>query len=981
MPVNNRWRLESRGAIDRTCEIDFVFNRKRLRGYGGDTLASALLANGIIVTGRSFKYHRPRGIFTCGSEEPGSFVELLSPKGSANQPVTKVALESGLRARSVNCWPSARLDFGMLTQLLSPIIPSGFYYKTFMAPSWRFYEPMIRKMAGLANAPKVSQNSDCFRTQNAHCDVLIIGGGPAGLQAARIAAGTEARVILLEQEPELGGSRNFQCQPAGDQTAKEWVQSTRQMLSAKNNVKVLTSTMAWGYRDHNLVLAHQQDFSAQARHETLWRIRAGNVLLATGATERMLVFENNDRPGVMLSSAVLRYLNQYAVVPGNRIAVFTNNNGVNGLIKELADVGRSVVAVIDTRTGGTASDLVLDGVENYFPDHVVKDVKGSYGVRSITVAPASGGRDVELECDLLAVSGGWNPSVQLWVQSGGTLQYDENSAAFVPNTSDQNVSSIGSAAGCFNHSKVLRDSRNKAVQVLKESGYDTHNGGFADDHRDEDAYRIEPKWEVECAGRGKAFVDLVNDVTTADMRLAIREGYDDIELLKRYTTLGMGLDQGKTGNVNASGILARQTGKSLDEIGLINYRAPVSPVTFGPLGMPSGPIVRPYKTTPITRWNIDNGAVMYEAGANWRRPGYYLQPGETMQMAINREAEATRNGVAIYDGSPLGTFEVRGQDAAIFLERIYTIDVNTIDAGQGRYGLMLTEDGLILDDGICFRLDKSKFLLSTSTGNVEAVYRHLTKHRNLDYPDYDVKITDLTLQWMNATICGPEARKLLEELGTDIDVKASKFPFMGIREGTVAGKKARVARVSFTGELSFEINVRKRDMLELWLSILNAGKAYGITPIGSETNHVLRVEKGFLSMGHEVDGTVDPFDLGMAWVMSTRKDDFVGKRAVTLKRASTVSRQELVGLNVLESDSLLEEGAPIVSDDSTPKVEGHVTAAVWSVAKQQNIALALLAEGRNRMGTIVTIKTPAQVVNAEVCEPCFYDPKGHRLKG
>ena len=974
-------RLSTGGRIDRQQPIEFKFNRKSYSGFQGDTLASALIANGITVTARSFKFHRPRGIVSCGIEEPGTYVELSGELASANQPPTQIPLTSGLSACSINCWPSARHDLFSALQLIAPLIPAGFYYKTFMRPSWSTYEWIVRKLAGRAHAPTVSGASPTCQSLDWHCDVLVIGGGPAGIAAAQAASQTGSRVVVADMNNEFGGSLLGMNAEINRQPAMCWVETSINELMLRDNVILLPNTLVWAYREHNLLTAYQTIRKPGKQIDIHWRIRAKQVVLATGANERMLVFPNNDRPGVMLASAVERYIKQYSVRPGRKAVLYTNNDFTYSTTKALIDANVDIVAIIDTRSNPPYDVLALAKGMPILTGHEIVDVGGRKKVHNITVSKRSGGRRQKFECDLLAISGGWNPSVQLWSQARGALRYSQEYAAFIPNNQSQPVMAAGAANCEFTLADALQSGVEAGMASLEALRITTSSFFDPPFECNKEYSSIEPYWYGDNnRAPERSFVDLLNDVTLRDIHLAVSEGYTDIELVKRYTTSGMAMDQGRTGNLNTIGAVAINQGKSLEQVGYTTFRSPVFPVPFGPSGQPHGPIVRHYRTTPVTQWNIEHGAVMYEAGAQWQRPGYYPKPGESMQEAINREAVAVRRYLGVYDASTLGTFEIKGKDSTKFLDLLYTCNIANIAMNMGRYGIMLTEDGLILDDGVCFRLSEHRFLVSTSTGNASVVYRHMTRLLEVDYPELQVKITDVTCQWMNATICGPEARNVLKALGTDIDISPKAFPFMFIRKGHVNRFPAYIARVSFTGELSFEINVRPRDLLPLWKEILQIGKAYKIAPVGSETSHVLRVEKGFISLGHEVDGTIDPYDLGMAWIISSDKVDFIGKRSIDIHHKSSIPRRQLVGLLTIDPQCMLAEGAPILGKSSDTPTQGFVSASVWSVVNNRFVALGLLEKGAKRHGENIRVRIMDEIVPVKVTEPCFHDPAGKLLR-
>ncbi|MFZ1726066.1 MAG: sarcosine oxidase subunit alpha family protein [Albidovulum sp.] len=972
-------RLASGGRIDRTRQLSFTFNGKRYCGFHGDTLASALLANGVTLTARSFKYHRPRGIVGLGVEEPSSFVELMGNDASGNNAVTTVPLRSGLVARSVNCWPSAEFDLGAVNQLIGRLIPAGFYYKTFKWPDWHLFEPSIRRAAGLANAPAEPPKTGHFESRNAHADVLVAGSGPAGLAAALVAGRSGARVILADEGTEAGGSllnRNLQINGT---PALEWVADTVAELADMPNVTHLQNSTVWAYREHNLLCVNERNPDHPTVLERNWRVRAKRVVIATGAIERTLVFSNNDRPGVMLASAIQAYVNRFAVLAGKSAVLFTNNDSVYAVAADIVAAGGEVRAIVDSRDNVPQTALTTaQGIE-VITGSVVANATGHRRVKSVSIAVRGGGSNRIIACDLLGVSGGWNPAVHLFSQSRGTLRFENDIAAFVPDTAVQACACAGASGGEMKLETALCDGAAKGAEATKAAGFVPKPLGIIE--AKDLPYSIEPLWRVESPAKGKAFLDIQNDVTVDDVHLALREGYSNVEHVKRYTTGGMGIDQGKTGNINIIGTIAMQNGADMCDIGTTTFRAPYTPVSFGAInGLREGSVVLPYRHTPITKWNLDRGAFMYEAGARWRRPGYFPAPGESFQDTVNRECLAVRNGVGVYDGSPLGKFELKGRDVGRFLDLLYTNIMSTLIPGNGRYGLMLSDDGLILDDGVALRLDEHRWLISTSTGHADAVNQHMEKVLQFDHPDWQVMITPVTSQWNNATICGPRARDVMNRLGTDINLSPDAFPFMSFRDGTVADLPARVVRVSFTGELSFEVNVAPRHVRQLWDKVMKAGEAFGILPVGSEASHVLRVEKGFLSLGHEVDGTVDPYDLGMGWIMSKKKSDFIGKRSVDLRRAGGMVRRKLVGLLPDDPNCPIPEGAPLTPEGQKRATEGFVTACVWSVVNHRWVALALLENGCARQGEKAHVRLKNSVIPATITAPVFHDPDGKLLR-
>jgi len=970
------------GRIDRNRMVRFRFNGRSYIGYAGDTLASALLAHGERLTARSFKYHRPRGITGAGLEEPSSYVELLGDHAGGSQPITTVLLREGLEARSVNCWPSARFDLLAVNQLIGRLLPASFYYKTFMWPNWRVYEPLIRRAAGLSHAPDADRVKGIYETRHWHCDVLVVGAGPAGLMAALSAARAGANVLLADDGIEPGGALLGRRAQIDGRPAMDWVADTVRALDDMPRVTRLSQASAWAYREANLLVVTERAPSTPGIFQRSWRVRAGQVIVAAGAIERPLVFHNNDRPGVMLASAVQTYINRYAVLPGRRAVVFTNNSSAYEAVADMLAAGMSVAAIVDARAVVPPEAAALvPGVE-ILAGHLVVASVGRSQIKGVQVRARQGTTARSIACDLLAMSGGWNPVVHLFSQSRGSLRFDNSLTAFVADKAQQQARCAGSVDGLYDLTACLADGAAKGLQAARQQGFTDPAATPVPATACTPAHATEALWHVEPhKPSDKAFVDLQHDVTVADIHLSLSEGYGAVEHVKRYTTAGMGIDQGKTGNINVVGAIANAQGVRLDAIGTTTFRSPFAPVEFGALaGSRGGSIFLPYRHTPITAWNISSGAVMIEAGARWRRPSYYPRTGEAPQDAINRESLAVRQKLGVYDGSPLGKFEIKGPDAARLLDMLYTNRFSNLETGMGRYGFMLSDDGMVLDDGVSFKLGPGHYLMSTSTGNADEVYRHMEHFLQIERPDWKVRITPVTTAWANVTVCGPQARTFMLSLGTDIDLTPAAFPFMGLRHGTVADLRARVARVSFTGELSYEINVRSRDAMQLWSRIMDKGARLEVTPVGSEASHVLRLEKGFLSLGHEVDSTADPIDLGMPWILSTEKTDYLGKRAVEIRRSSKRVRRELVGLLTEDAQRVVSDGAPITPQGARQASEGFVSASIWSPANQRSIALGLLANGRQRMGETVFIRMQDQVVRASVTAPCFYDPTGTRLR-
>jgi sarcosine oxidase subunit alpha len=956
------FRLPEGGRIDRERPLSFRFDDRRFTGFGGDTLASALLANGVHLVGRSFE------------------------------------LYEGLEAFSQNRWPSLRYDVGEINNLVSRIIPSGFYYKTFMWPkrAWMTYEHFIRRAAGLGKAPD-GPDPDYYDKMHAHCDVLVVGAGPAGLAAALAAARTGARVILADEQPEPGGALLGRNERIGEKPAMEWVVATRGELESFDDVRILTRSTVAGYYDHNyLTIAervgdHLPPGTLENRpRQRLWKVRAAQVVLATGAHERPLVFRDNDRPGIMLASAAQAYVNRYAVRPGDQAVVAANNDSAYAVAVDLADAGIQVTMVDVRREPPDARRALLRkrGVE-VLPGHALVSAAGRERVKSVEVAALNtagdgfDGTPRTIPCDLVCMSGGWNPAVHLFSQSKGRLAFDEQKACFVPGESFQAERSAGSASGAFELAYVLSEGREAGKVAAAEAGFRKRGSNVSPRVELDEESPIAPLWALPPRGasQSKHFVDFQNDVTVADIGLAAREGYRSVEHLKRYTTTGMGTDQGKTANVNALAILARQLGVELSAVGTTTFRPPYTPVTFGALaGRDIGELADPVRMTPIHGWHVERGA-MFEAVGQWMRPWYYPQAGESMHDAVNRECLATRNAIGILDATTLGKIDIQGPDAAELLDRIYTNNWKSLEVGRCRYGLMCGEDGMLFDDGVTTRLGEQHYFMTTTSGNAARVLGWLEEWLQTEWPELRVYCNSVTEQWCTVGIAGPLARDLLGELTADIDLDPNAFPFMSFRSGTVAGIPARVMRVSFTGELSYEISVAANYGLWLWTTLMNAGRKYGITPFGTETMHVLRAEKGFIIAGQDSDGTVMPADLGLAWAVSQSKD-FLGKRSMSRPDSVRDDRKQLVGLLTENPADVLPEGGQIV-DTVTPsppmKMIGHVTSSYYSANLGHSIALALIKGGRQRDGDRVFIPLEDRTISATITEPRFFDKAGERL--
>lgn len=996
-------RLGEGGRIDRSRPLGFTFNGRRYEGYAGDTLASALLANGITLVGRSFKYHRPRGVLSAGPEEPNALVQLGTGAYTEPNPrATQVELFEGLTAASVNCWPSVDFDLWAINSQVGRILPAGFYYKTFLWPKglWRTYEYVIRRAAGLGKASSV-KDPDRYEKRYDHCDVLVVGGGPTGLAAALAAGRTGARVVLADEQHEFGGDLLGDRAEIGNKPALAWVEATVRELEAMEEVRLLRRSTVFGYYDHNnlgigeRVTDHLGPGAGDGLpRQCLWKVRAKQVVLAAGAIERPLVFADNDRPGIVLAAAARMYLNRYGVMAGSRAVVFTTNDSAYQAALDLAERGVTVAAVVDVRVspeGPLATRVRERGIE-VLGGHGIVATEGWKRVRAVSVMRLNEagngvkGAERRIACDLVCVSGGWNPTVHLFSQSGGKLEFDPTLACFVPGTSRQAERSAGAAKGAFRLADCLAQGLAAGAEAAFEAGFGNGKPPRAPKVAVPNEEPLRPLFEVPSPRRGaaaKSFVDFQNDVTAADIALAAREGYRSIEHVKRYTTLGMGTDQGKTGNVNALAVLARVVDADIPEIGTTTFRPPYTPVGYGTLaGRDVGAFFDPVRQTPIHQWHEKAGAVFEDVG-QWKRPFCYPREGESKEDAVRREVLATRTSIGIIDATTLGKIDIQGRDGVAFLNRVYTSAWDNLEIGRCRYGLMLGEDGMLFDDGVTSRLGEHHYHMTTTTGGAARVLAWLETWLQTEWPELEVYLTSVTTQWTTVAVAGPNSRRLLFELTSDIDLAPEAFSFMSWRQGTVGGLPARVFRVSFSGELAFEINVRASYGLALWQALMTAGEKYDITPYGTQAMHVLRAEKGYIIAGQDTDGTVTPIDLGMAWLISKKKKDFLGKRSLSRSDTARDDRKQLVGLLTEDPNQVLPEGAQIVEElKSSPPMPmgGHVTSSYFSPNLGRSIALALLKNGRRRHGETVTVWSAETTWRAEVSEPRFFDVEGERLR-
>ena len=993
-------RLASGGCIDRSRSLRFTFNGKSYEGYQGDTLASALLANDVRLLARSIKYHRPRGLVAAGAEEPNAIVQVgEGARTLPNLVATQVELYEGLTARSVNVFPSVDFDLRAVHGCFARLMPPGFYYKTFMWPAgfWRLYEGAIRKAAGLGTAPP-APDPDTYDHMNAHCDVLVAGGGPAGLAAALEAGRAGARVILVDEGTEVGGSL-LGCRAEIDGVAAEqWVAAAAGELAAMDDVRVLARTTAVGYYEHNFLHAlercrdHLPPGEGKGSRQRLWRIRARQVVLATGAIERPLVFSNNDRPGIMLASAVSEYINRYAVRPGTRAVVFTNNDSAYRTAMDMEAAGIRVEAIVDARPAGTQSARARQRGVEVVENHVVVNARGGRRLRAVQLMPLEqdgrsvGGPRRAVACDLLAVSGGWSPTVQLHAQARGRPRYDADKACFGPGEPVQAERSVGACSGVFDLGACLAAGLKGGAEAAQEAGL---GGGEPSQSapvvETEEEEPIRPLWAIPAtkpmSRAPKQFVDLQMDITAADIEIAAREGYESIEHVKRYTTLGMGPDQGKLGNVNGIGILARHQDTDPGSIGTTTFRPLYTPVSYGAMaGGEQGILFDPVRKTPVHQWHVERGAVFEDVG-QWKRPWYFPLAGESMKEAVERECLAVRRGAGVLDASTLGKIEIQGEDAHVFLHRIYTNPFLKVPLGRCRYGLMLDENGMVMDDGVTARLGDSYYLMHTTTGGAAAVMAWLELWLQTEWPELEVFLTSVTDHWATISLCGPHSRRILGELCDGVDLSAAAFPFMAARAGQVAGVPARIFRISFTGELTYEINVNANFGRHVWEAVMAAGEPCGITPFGTEAMHVLRAEKGYIIVGQDTDGSVTPVDLGLGHMVAGNKD-FLGKRSLYRSHMVRSDRKQLVGLLSADPGEVLPEGGQIVEDPSAPlprAMSGHVTSSYHSPVLGRSIALALVAGGHSRLGqTVQVYNCDGRIAAARIADRVFYDPEGER---
>lgn len=992
------------GRIDRAKPISFSFDGTVYRGYEGDTLASALLANGVHLMGRSFKYHRPRGVLAAGAEEPNALVTVTRGGGRStpNLRATQVELYEGLQAESQNRFPSLGFDIGEINDLAGPLLGAGFYYKTFMQPkgAWaKIYEPLIRRAAGLGEAPR-HPDPDHYANRFAHCDVLVAGGGAAGLSAALAAAQSGARVILADEQNEFGGALLAETTATiDDQPAQDWVRTTIAALEAMPHVTLLPRTTVFGYFQQNFlglverVTDHQAAPSPAVARERLWQVRAKEVVLATGAIERPLVFVGNDRPGVLLASAARIFCNRYGVLVGRRVILFTADDSAYAAALDLYRAGATIMAIADLRPDPTGPGVEAARAAKLpvMPGTVIIAAHGRMRVDGVTLGAIGEDGAVraagDLPCDALLMGGGFTPTVHLFSQSRGKLTYDEARQMFIPGTSVQRERSAGGAQGTFALTAILAEGHAAGRDAAEKAGFKTEAhaapqakgdmpvaGGFV-------GAVPQPKGGV----KGKAFVDFQNDVKATDIIAATQEGFRSIEHVKRYTTTGMATDQGKTSNMNTLAIAADALAKPLPQVGLTTFRMPYTPVTFGSIaGHARGDLFDPVRQTPIHGWAEEQGAAFENVGL-WKRAWYFAKPGETMHEAVVRECMTVRRAAGLFDASTLGKIEVVGPDAAEFLNRLYTNPFSKLEVGRCRYGLMLNEAGFVMDDGVIGRLAVDRFHVTTTTGGAPRVLAHMEDYLQTEFTDLKVWLTSTTEQWAVIAVQGPRARAIIAPLVEGIDLSPDAMPHMSVRTGTICGVETRVFRVSFTGELGFEINVPSDYGRAVWDAVWAEARKHDSCAYGTEAMHVLRAEKGFIIVGQDTDGTVTPADLGMEWAIGKAKPDFVGKRSLSRRDLVKPDRPQLVGLRTQDPGFVPDMGAqivPVANPAPGSGALGFVSSSYDSAVLGRSIVMGLVAGGRARMGeTVFITRLDGTAVPATIVEPIFYDPDGERLHG
>ncbi len=997
--MSQPFRLNKEGLINRNKKISFTFNGKKLFGYEGDTIASALIANGIHLVGRSFKYHRPRGFFGAGVEEPNAKLQVeFNGHSEPNVNATEMELVEGLSATSQNCWPSVNFDVGAINNFLKMFFPAGFYYKTFMWPKsfwYKIYEPFIRKAAGLGVA-SIEKDKERYEHKFEYCDLLVTGSGPSGLASAYAAAKNGAKVILAEDKPRFGGTLLTDDVSIDNLSGKDWAEKIISELKSMPNVTVKNRSQVFGYYDHNMLVMfervsdHLEKKSNFTPRQRLWYIRAKETILSTGSIERPIVFGNNDTPGIFLSAAAKEYMKVYGVLVGKKPLIFTNNDSAYETALEFKKNNVEPI-ILDTRKEHS-SELIEEakskGIDIRF-SHGVIVANGYKKVKSAKIGKLNKDKNsfekIEtIECDCICVSGFWTPSVHLASQSGNKLKYEEKIDAFIPDKKKQHETSVGAANGSFtleeslkhgfengsNLSAKITDTKTEiAIPNVNEKKYGAH-----------DKFWCMPLPKNE---NPKRFVDFQNDVSVSDIEIALREGYRSIEHVKRYTTLGMATDQGRTSNLNGLQLVSNIENKIVPEVGHTTFRPPFTPITIGTIvGREVGMEYMPTRKTPMHEWHEKNNAVFVDAGA-WKRPRYYKQGSETLFEASKREAKNVRENVGICDVTTLGKIDIKGPDAAEFLNRVYTNAWMKLPVGKARYGLMLREDGIVMDDGTTTRISENHYHMTTTTAQAANVLSHLEYYLQIVWPELNVNVVSTTEQWAGAAIAGPKSRDMLSKLYPDLDVSNEALPFMGYKEAEFFGVPSRIFRISFSGELAYEINVKSDHGMFMWEKMMEVGKEFGNQPYGTEALSTLRIEMGHVA-GPELDGRTIPSDVSLNGLVSKKKD-FIGKNSLGREAFNVESRQKIVGLIPIDRKSSIPEGSHIVQDQNAklpnPKL-GHVSSSCWSVENNNPFSLAIMKDGKNMIGKKFFAVSPLKnkSIEVEVISSHYVDPEGKRVR-
>ncbi len=997
--MSQPFRLNKEGLINRNKKISFTFNGKKLFGYEGDTIASALIANGIHLVGRSFKYHRPRGFFGAGVEEPNAKLQVeFNGHSEPNVNATEMELVEGLSATSQNCWPSVNFDVGAINNFLKMFFPAGFYYKTFMWPKsfwYKIYEPFIRKAAGLGVA-SIEKDKERYEHKFEYCDLLVTGSGPSGLASAYAAAKNGAKVILAEDKPRFGGTLLTDDVSIDNLSGKDWAEKIITELKSMPNVTVKNRSQVFGYYDHNMLVMfervsdHLEKKSKFTPRQRLWYIRAKETILSTGSIERPIVFGNNDTPGIFLSAAAKEYMKVYGVLVGKKPLIFTNNDSAYETALEFKknNVEPIILDIREEHSSELIDEAKSKGIDIRF-SHGVIVANGYKKVKSAKIGKLNKDKNsfakIEtVDCDCICVSGFWTPSVHLASQSGNKLKYEEKIDAFIPDKKKQHETSVGAANGSFTleeslkhgfengsnlSAKITETKTEISIPNVNEKKYGAH-----------DKFWCMPLPKNE---NPKRFVDFQNDVSVSDIEIALREGYRSIEHVKRYTTLGMATDQGRTSNLNGLQLVSNIENKIVPEVGHTTFRPPFTPITIGTIvGREVGMEYMPTRKTPMHEWHEKNNAVFVDAGA-WKRPRYYKLGSETLFEASKREAKNVRENVGICDVTTLGKIDIKGPDAAEFLNRVYTNAWMKLPVGKARYGLMLREDGIVMDDGTTTRISENHYHMTTTTAQAANVLSHLEYYLQIVWPELNVNVVSTTEQWAGAAIAGPKSRDMLSKLYPDLDVSNEALPFMGYKEAEFFGVPSRIFRISFSGELAYEINVKSDHGMFMWEKMMEVGKDFGNQPYGTEALSTLRIEMGHVA-GPELDGRTIPSDVSLNGLVSKKKD-FIGKNSLGREAFNVESRQKIVGLIPIDRKSSIPEGSHIVQDQNAklpnPKL-GHVSSSCWSVENNNPFSLAIMKDGKNMIGKKFFAVSPLKnkSIEVEVISSHYVDPEGKRVR-